>query len=275
MQNIKDKLLQIANWGIDLKHHLIGDPKTGGLLKEVQSYTDEDTTENWIILREMGNQCHWFNKSVYTDRENYSDDVSTILYEDYFFYNTISYFFQELQRITKGAFTYEVIDEFLPIYDADNNTIENGFWNKLDELKGNFKYTCKYRIRDRYLELDYQFLNYSWTYLNPAFVDTLVELLQLELTALNVSILPPEEFITFVVCNTETKNKLQHEMGIQFKSFELPSFNAASSKEEHHLHESEDSTPTNDHTINKNETIASQAPSEQELEPKKWWQFWK
>lgn len=257
MEDLKDRILQITKCGIDFKSHLIGDLPTGGFLKEVKMYASStEDVENWIIIREMGHQCSWLNNASYIERERYSNDVSTIIFEQYFLYNSISFLFQEIQRITKGVFKYEVIDEFYAIYDSNNNRIDENFWKRLDELKGDSEYICKYKIMDRYIELKYRFCNYDWTDLDYDFVSTLIQSMQPELAALHVHCLVPEEFITFVSCNDDTKSRLENEFGIHFMDFK-PSTAEANKPEDDHI-----------------ATIPEILPTHEE-EAKKWWEFWK
>ena len=69
----------------------------------------------YLALRELGNKIHKTNDPL-------SKDISTIVYENYFFEskeNTISKIIDEIYRITKGNFECKVVSE--SIYDEKNN----------------------------------------------------------------------------------------------------------------------------------------------------------
>jgi hypothetical protein len=254
MENVKEIISSLTENGINFNMKLIGDVKTGGFLKQVGEFESEEGIANWIILREMGTNCTWLNNINH--KERYSDDISTINFGDYFFNNKISSLFQELSRITKGSFEFEVINEFEPIYDPNHNIIEQEFWNELDRLKGNFEYICKYVIMGREIEIKYEFHKREWTSLNPNFINELLSTLQNDLANLNVNCLEPEEFITFIVCDEKTKNKLKIDLGVSFHEKKLPT------------HQEEES-------IKNIQELENEEPEIREIEKKKWWKFWK
>jgi hypothetical protein len=212
METAKEIISKIMEIGIDFDMKLIGDEKTGGFLKQINEYESGDGIANWIILREMGTFCFWLNNT--THQEKYSNDVTTIIFEQYFLYNKISYLFEELNRITRGLFEFEVVDEFKPIYDSNSEVIKQDFWDNLDSLQGNSEYICKYVIMGKKTEIRYKFNKWSWTSLNPDFIEELLSIIEKDLLKLNVNCLEPEEFITFIVCNENAKSQLKMDLGI-------------------------------------------------------------
>lgn len=215
METVKEIISKIKDIGIDFDMKLIGDVKTGGFLQQINEYADEGRIANWLILREMGMFCStWLDNKKHQKR--YSADVSTIVYEQYFLYNKISYLFEELNRITRGSFKYKVVDEFQPIYNSNNEVIKQDFWDNLDSLQENSKYICKYLIMGKETELPYKFEKWSWTSLNYEFIVELLSIIEKDLAALNVNCLEPEEFITFIACNENAKSQLKMDLGIHF-----------------------------------------------------------
>ena len=256
MEFVKELINQIQSIGIHFNLDLIGDPKTGGFLNQVREFESGEGIASWIILREMGLPCSRLNNANYQGQ--YSDDVSTIIFEDYFFHNRISYLFQELNRISKGAFTFEVVDEFEPLYDLGHNNTVQGFWKELDNQKGKVEYNCKYVIMGKPLDFKYEFFNRRRTYLNSEFVDELLSRISDELEVLNIHCLEPEEFITFIVCKEEVKNKLKADLGVNFIEKEVS------------IHQAKE-------PIKLIQELESQQPEPdvRKIEKKKWWEFWK
>jgi hypothetical protein len=254
METVKEIISKIKKIGIDFDMKLIGDVKTGGFLKQVDEFESRNGIANWIILREMGTICAWLNNTKHQER--YSNDISTINFGDYFFYNKISSIFQELNRITKGSFEFEVIDEFEPIYDSNHTKIEQEFWNEVDRLKGNFEYICKYVVMGRKTEINYEFQKREWTSLNPKFINELLSMLQDDLACLNVNCLEPEEFIAFIMCDENAKNKLKIDLGVSFHEKTLPTYQE-------------------DESIKNIQELKNEEPAIREIEKKKWWEFWK
>jgi len=214
MKTIQEFINKITEIGIDFNQALIGDRATGGFVRQFAEFEHGEEVKGWIALREMGTVCAWLNKA--THQERYSKDVSTIIYGDYFFYNRISFIFQELNRITKGAFTFEVIDEFDPIFDANQNKNGQDFWDNSDRLKGAFAYNCKYILMGRTVELKYKFSHRDWTSLDAIFISQLLTEIHKELEALNVTYLDPVEFLTFIVADKEVKSRLKADLRVDF-----------------------------------------------------------
>ncbi|MCI5081234.1 MAG: hypothetical protein MRY78_06080 [Saprospiraceae bacterium] len=254
METIKEVLSKIKQIGIDFDMKLIGDVRTGGFLRQINEYDFEGEKSNWLVLREMGTFCTRLDNKEYQKR--YSDDVSTIIFEQYFLYNKISYLFEELNRITKGSFKYEVIDEFQPIYNSNNEVIKQEFWANLDRLKGNSEYICKYLIMGKKTEILYKFEKWSWTSLNPDFIVELLSIIEKDLVELNINCLVPEEFITFVLCNESAKSQLKMDLGI-------------------HFYEKKMRTSQEEGIIRNIQELEDKKPEIQKNENKKWWEFWK
>ncbi len=73
----------------------------------------------YLVLRELGSKTYLPIDKV---DEQLSDDISTIVFENYFAESkdqTISYILREIQRISKGNFTSAVLNE--TVYDEDGD----------------------------------------------------------------------------------------------------------------------------------------------------------
>ena len=152
---------------------------------------DDENFPLWLIIREMGNTF-----IVDMNLEKFGKNISTIRYGDFFFYHRISDILLELHRISSGAITFKVIDEFEPIYNFDNKIINHDFKDVINKPNGITMYNCKYEICGQLFDFEYHFNTYESTVLNPDFVDELCGKLDHLFLENNINYLS-EEFITF------------------------------------------------------------------------------
>lgn len=168
------------------------------LIANLEEYHDLDD-ENyplWLIVREMGN-----TSIVDKDLNEFSSNVSTFLFEDFFFYNKLSSIFSELNRISNEAITYKVIKEFGPLYNTKHSRSTETIWDKHNEsLPGNAEkmpeVTCIYEICGHEYKFDYNFFKGEPTVLNSEFIDQLSSKLEDLFIKANINFYS-EDFITF------------------------------------------------------------------------------
>lgn len=242
INKLQEKILELQELGFDVDVDLLGDDKNG-LVNELKSYSDENgEIDMWLIIRALGSSHVWFDGNTINKR--YSKNISTIIYEQYFIENPLSYIFEELKRITGGQFEYEVINEF--------GTTENDakFWKILDEKQGDDHFDCEYIIGGKTVNIRYDFFNPNWIYLEPEFLTMFIKSNIDYLQSLNINYLEPEEFITFFCINKENQRLLKNKPNV-FINNEL-SFEVA-----------QQNRNQNDTTIN------------QPQPTKGWWEFWK
>jgi hypothetical protein len=159
----------------------------------------------WLIIREMGNQT-----LVDENLQRFSQNISTIVYGDFFFNNKLSKILFELQQITNGAISYQVIDEFDSLYNPDGTLTSGDFWEKINKSNGISSYKCKYEICEQPFEFDYHFYDPVSTYLNPEFVDVFCEKLDNIIFENNINYFS-EEFITFFQLPQKAQEKLNED----------------------------------------------------------------
>jgi hypothetical protein len=208
INKLQEKILELQKLGFDFDTELFGDDKNG-LVNSLKDYTNEDgDVDMWLIIRELGASFVWFNGKSIGNNKRYSKNTSTIIYEQYFLSNPISYIFEELKRITNGRFEYEVISEF--------GTTESDiiFWKHLDEKKGHDYFDCEYKIGGKPVKVQYNFFEPDWTYLEPDFINNFIKNNFDYLKSLDVNILEPEEFITFFCINKESQRRLKKEHSV-------------------------------------------------------------
>ena len=174
------------------------------LISYLEDYHDieDENYPLWLIIREMGNQT-----IVDKKLQRFSQNVSTIVYEDFFFTNKLSNLLSELQQITNGAISYQVIDEFDALYHPDGALTNDGVWERTNQPGGISSYKCKYEICGQAFEFDYLFYDPVSTYLNPEFVTDLCAKLDQIFFENNVNYYS-EEFITFFQLPQEAQEKL-------------------------------------------------------------------
>ena len=99
------------------------------MISNLEEYHDieDENYPLWLIIREMGNQT-----IVDKKLQRFSQNVSTIVFEDFFFNNRLSRILFELQQVSNGAIRYQVIDEFDALYDSDGTIINRSFWEKIN-----------------------------------------------------------------------------------------------------------------------------------------------
>jgi hypothetical protein len=209
MEGIEQQIFKICEEGIKSNCIVEGDSISKIFLSNIKEFEDENGVKNWIILKEMGGFCNWETK------ERNAKNVSTIIYEDYFFYFKISTIFSEISRITNKQFTFEIIDEFGSTYNNINESINQSFWKRLDIENGDANYKCKYKIMGEEVSLTYHFFKPNWTTLNPEFVTELLMKLEEIFDKHQISYLPPEEFLTLLVVNNDSKMKLKKDLNIE------------------------------------------------------------
>lgn len=177
--------------GFDFDPELLGDDKNG-LINNLKDYysTDEDI-DWWLLIRELGvSYVRLDGKSVGPNRR-YSKNTSSVLFEQYFLSEPLSYIFEELKRITNGNFDYEVIREF------GSTEKDEVFWKQLDEIRGAGHFDCEYIIGGKPVNIRYDFSKHDWTDLNPKFLTNFINEHFDYLKSLNINYLLPEDFITF------------------------------------------------------------------------------
>lgn len=152
---------------------------------------DNENYPLWLIIREMGNTT-----IVDKDLKHFSKNISTIGYEDFFFYHRISDILLELNRISNGAITFKVIDEFEPVFNYDNTINNHDFKDVINMPNGITMYNCKYEICGQLFDFDYHFTTFESTVLNPDFLDELLSKLDHIFLENNINYFS-EEFITF------------------------------------------------------------------------------
>jgi hypothetical protein len=157
-------------------------------LKLYQQDRDNPEYPLYLVLRELGGKTYLPIDNI---DEQLSDDISTIVFENYFAESkdqTISHILREIQRISRHSFTCNVLDE--TIYDEDSEqtsvTIQFAVLDKTLELthedeygdgsllegflsdkllpalkdsitKGHILYTCEFSINLIYFENDNYF----------------------------------------------------------------------------------------------------------------------
>lgn len=203
INKLQEKILELRTLGFDFDAELLGDNKNG-LINELKSYAEEGgEVDLWIIIREMGYPSIWFNGKPVDKNRRYSKNISTIIYEDYFLMNPLSYIFEELKRITNGKFEYEVIKEF-GMTEGDQV-----FWERLDEKQGKDYFDCEYIIGGKPFNIRYDFSKGNWIDLNSEFLTVFIDDNFDYLNSLNINYLEPEEFITFFCINKENQRLLK------------------------------------------------------------------
>lgn len=180
------------------------------LISYLESYHDieDENYPLWLIIREMGNQT-MIDKKL----QRFSQNISTIVYEDFFFNNKLSRILSELQQISKGAISYRVIDEFDALYNSDGTLTSVDFWERTNQPNGISSYKCKYEICGQPFEFDYHFYEPRSTYLNPEFLTELCAKLDEIIFENNINYFS-EEFITFFQLSQRAQEKLNEEPSI-------------------------------------------------------------
>lgn len=206
MNQINNKIDYLISLGFDynLKHG------RNWLISYLEAYHDieDEHYPLWLIIREMGNQT-----IVDKKLQRFSKDITTIVYEDFFFTNKLSRILSELQQISKGAISYVVIDEFDALYNPDGSLTSDGFWERTNQPNGISLYKCKYEICGQPFEFDYHFYEPRSTYLNPEFLTDLCAKLDEIIFENNINYFS-EEFITFFQLPQKAQEKLNEESSI-------------------------------------------------------------
>ena len=171
------------------------------LLSNLEQYHNIDDKDYplWLILREFGNTF-----IVSSSHKAFSNNTSTIIFEDFFLYNKLSRILSELQRISNGAISYKVIHEFEPVYNTDHSRSSESIWG---EYKSTSPIKCTYEICGQIMAFDYNFLDGQPTILNSEFVDQLCSKLDVVFLDNNINYLY-EESITFFRTSQENQETL-------------------------------------------------------------------
>lgn len=180
------------------------------LISYLDNYHDieDENYPLWLMIREMGNRT-----IVDNELQRFSANVSTIVYEDFFFNNKLSGVLAELEHITNGVISYKVLDEFDPLYNHDGTIANNEFWDRIHQPDGVSSYSCRYEICGRSCEFDYPFYDPRPTYLNPEFITELCATLDDLIFDNNVNYFS-EEFITFFQLPQKAQEILSEDHGV-------------------------------------------------------------
>jgi hypothetical protein len=241
---LQEKILELQALGFDFDTKLLGDEKNG-LAFELKNYSNEvGDIDLWIIIRGLGNPCFWFDGKPVTDNKRYSKNTATIIYDQYFLNNSLSYIFEELKRITNGKFEYQIIKEF--------GTTENDkeFWKHTDGEQIKDYFDCEYIIGEKPFKVKYDFFKPDWTYLEPKFLSIFIKSNFDYLKSMDVNYLEPEEFITFFCINKKNQEILKNKPNVFINTdliFEQI-------RQDNHQIEASVNVPQTD---------------------KRWWEFWK
>lgn len=102
----------------------------------------EEFPEFWLIIRELGGETYKSGQPI-----NLSDNISTIVYEDFIYNFPISHILKQLERISNGLFKYTVVQEF---------SAEPSYFENVDASK-----TLEYIINENSVTYNYELYEHS------------------------------------------------------------------------------------------------------------------